>query len=200
MSTQTVLQSTEYETNGHRDTTSLVRAAADGDEEAWRDLVTRYNGLIWWTVRGFRLDEEQAADIVQLTWTKLVEHIGRIRDPERLAGWLVRTASHLCTAAHRRAAREQRLHDFLRDPVLREGPEQSTLRRDQRKALNRAMACLSLRDRALVSYLILNPISYAQISRILDMPTGSIGPTRARLLHRLRAELAGLNVLDAGLD
>jgi DNA-directed RNA polymerase specialized sigma24 family protein len=132
---------------------------AQGDETAWRHLPVRYNGLVWWVVRGFRLDEEQSADIVQLTWTTLVEHIGRIRDPERLGGWLAQTARRLCTAALRKAAREQRLQEELR----------------------------------------FNPISYAQISRLLHMPAGSIGPTRARALHRLRDELAQLDVTDAGV-
>lgn len=184
---------------GDQQAAALVRAAADGDEAAWRTLLARYNGLVWWVVRGFRFDEEQAADMVQLTWTKLVEHIGRIRDPERLGGWLVQTASRLCTQARRRAAREQRLRDDLRDPLTEESADLSTLRRDQLTTLNRAMARLSDRDRVLLSYLILHPVSYAQISRILNMPPGSIGPTRARVLHRLRAELAELEVLDARL-
>jgi hypothetical protein len=79
----------------------LVRAAADGDARAWGQLVDRFDGLLWSICRGYRLTDEDAADAVQLTWLRLLEHLSRIRDPERLAGWLATTDSRPAPAAGR---------------------------------------------------------------------------------------------------
>src|SRR3954468_5004445 len=72
----------------------LVHAAADGDQEAWDALVDRFAGLVWSIARAHRLSAADAADVSQTTWLRLVEHLGRIRDPERVGAWLAATARH----------------------------------------------------------------------------------------------------------
>src|SRR3954470_12445198 len=74
--------------------TELVHAAADGDQEAWDALVDRFGGLVWAVARGHRLSPADAADVSQTTWLRLVEHLGRIRDPERVGAWLAAPARH----------------------------------------------------------------------------------------------------------
>src|SRR3954463_4514973 len=70
----------------------LVHAAADGDQEAWDALVDRVAGLVWAIARAHPLSPADAADVSQTTWLRLVEHLGRIRDPERVGAWLASTA------------------------------------------------------------------------------------------------------------
>jgi RNA polymerase sigma factor (sigma-70 family) len=70
----------------------LARAAADGDEGAWKALVTRYSGLIWSVTRAYRLGSGDAADVFQTTWLRLAEHIGRLDHPEYVGAWLATTA------------------------------------------------------------------------------------------------------------
>src|SRR5690606_16213636 len=82
----------EYSAMNDAPVAELLAGAADGDQSAWNALVEKYNRLVWYVVRGFRLDDAAAADVTQTVWLKLVEHCGRIRDPERLAGWLAVTA------------------------------------------------------------------------------------------------------------
>ena len=74
------------------DTAGLVRAAADGDQRSWDALVERFSGLLWGVARAQRLDANDAADVVQTTWLRLVEQLGRINEPERLPSWLATTA------------------------------------------------------------------------------------------------------------
>jgi DNA-directed RNA polymerase specialized sigma24 family protein len=71
--------------------TTLVRRAIVGDEKAWEDLVIRYGGLLRAIARDFRLSQEQASDAAQNTWMRLVESIGKVREPEKLGGWLAST-------------------------------------------------------------------------------------------------------------
>ena len=76
------------------DVGSLVRAAASGERAAWTALVERFSGLVWATARGHRLGVADAEDVYQTTWLRLAEHIGRIKDPDRVGGWLATTARH----------------------------------------------------------------------------------------------------------
>ena len=61
---------------------------------AWNAIVDRFAGLVWGVARRHRLSASDAADVSQTTWLRLVEHIDRIQDPERVGGWLATTARH----------------------------------------------------------------------------------------------------------
>src|SRR5438034_5099746 len=85
----------------------LVRGAAAGDQAAWNELVERFQGLVWATSRSYRLSRADAADVAQTTWLRLVEHLDRIHDPERLGAWLATTARRECLRHIRLHGREQ---------------------------------------------------------------------------------------------
>ncbi|WP_158847753.1 RNA polymerase sigma factor [Saccharothrix deserti] len=172
------------------DITALLAAAARGDQGAWNTLVERYNGLVWSIARGYRLSTDDAADVVQATWVKLVEHLDRVEDPERLASWLATTVRRESLQLIRRTARQRRAPDGepleqLPDP----GPalDESLLVEERDAALWRALAALSERCQRLLRVLMASPPpAYAEVADALDMPIGSIGPTRQRCLGRLR--------------
>ncbi|SDM01213.1 RNA polymerase sigma factor, sigma-70 family [Geodermatophilus siccatus] len=189
--------------------TVLVHRAAEGDQAAWDAIVDEYAGLLWSVVRGFRLNEAQAADAVQTTWLRLVEHVADLREPGHVAGWLKTTAQRVCLQVIRQGGREQ-LTDWdedrgagggVRDDGLDEdGPEVSALRREQQELVRRALADLPDRQRQLMELLLATPaISYQEIGARLGMPVGSIGPTRARILARLRESLATAGLQDLAL-
>ena len=185
--------------------TDLVRRAAQGDQRAWRGIVEEYGRLVWSVARGFRLSEAQTADAVQTTWLRLVEHLADIRDPERLPGWLRTTTRRACLAVARDHCREQATDDLEHAPAVPwdrpaddAGPETSAVRHEQQVLVRRAVAALPAQQQALLGLLVASPaLSYAQISARLGMPVGSIGPTRARILARLRTKLETAGVYDA---
>lgn len=168
----------------------LVRRAADDDQEAWDTLVTKYSGLLWSTVRRFRLGDEQTSDVVQMTWLRLVEHIGLLHNPERLPAWLVVTARNLSIEVIRRRRDVLSHNDDYDVPSNEESPEAIILRFELQGIVRDALKRLSDRDQHLLTLLVASPpIPYDEIGRRLGMPVGSIGPTRSRALRRLRAEL-----------
>ena len=188
--------------------TDLVRRAARGDQPAWRAIVEQYSRLVWSVARGYRLSEAQTADAVQTTWLRLLEHLSEIREPDRLPGWLRTTAQRVCLAMLRDARREAPIESCeettvdARWPVAEEaGPEECALRRDHQLLVRRAVATLPQRHQALLGLLVSpTPVSYQEISAGLGMPVGSIGPTRARILARLRLELETAGLCDAALN
>jgi RNA polymerase sigma factor (sigma-70 family) len=171
----------------------LVRRAADGDEAAWSAIVDQFSSLVWATARAHRLSRDDAADVAQTTWLRLVEHLDRIREPERLGAWLATTARNECLRVIRRGAREQPSDEA----DLFEAPADDTLDRllvdpERDGALWRAFAALSERCKSLLRLLMADePPSYEEVGAALGMPVGAIGPTRGRCLERLRGT-AGL--------
>ena len=177
----------------------LVRAAAAGDDAAWSALVDRYSGLVWAIARNHRLGAADADEVFQTTWLRLVEHVDRLQDPAKVGGWLATTARHESLRLLRRAGRQIPMGDDLPEPDCHApAPDEALLLADRDSTLRAAFARLPERDQRLLRLLTADPMpSYEEIGLALNMPTGSIGPTRARCLERLRREADAL-ALTAG--
>ncbi len=167
----------------------LVRAAAGGDQAAWSTIVDRFEGLVWATARAHRLSRADAADVAQTTWLRVVENLGRIRDPERLGAWIATTARRECLRHIRLHAREVPSDEVdLFESPSPESPVAGLLVDEQNAGLWRAFTMLSERCQALLRMLVADDEpSYETIGMALDMPVGAIGPTRMRCLDKLRA-------------
>jgi RNA polymerase sigma factor (sigma-70 family) len=181
----------------------LVKRAADGDSGAWDALVERFSPLVWSVTRSLGLGRADAADVFQTTWLRLVEHLGRVREPERLGGWLAVTARHEGYRTLRRAGRALPTDDESTfDAPAAQAELDGRLLADERdRDLWGAFARIPERCRGLLRLLVADPpLSYQQIAELLDMPIGGIGPTRARCLDKLRVVLTetGISTDPAG--
>ncbi len=176
----------------------VVSAATAGDALAWAELFRRFTRRIGAVARAHRLGFHEAEDIVQDTWLRALEHLGELRDPDSVAGWLNTTARRECLRHITLSQREARARR-----ALEAQPEAATafdiLEINERSAaLTRALEGVTGRERALMTVLLAEPEpTYAEVSLALGMPIGSIGPTRGRAIARLREdrELAA-TVLD----
>jgi RNA polymerase sigma factor (sigma-70 family) len=173
------------------DIRALLEAVAGGDAEAWERLVTRFERLLWSVARGFHLSDAETEDVVQTTWLKLLENVDRIKDPERLGGWLATTTRNECLQRLRRARRESVVPEpeSLTDVPSSNPPvDHDLLLAERDAALWRALDSLPDRCRHLLRVLSTSPeLSYAEIAALLDIPIGSIGPRRGRCLAQLHA-------------
>jgi RNA polymerase sigma factor (sigma-70 family) len=177
----------------------LLHGAAAGDHQSWEELVNRYTGMLYAIARSYGLDSWTSADVVQATWLRLVEHVDTLRDPGAIGAWLATTARRQCFSVVRSRRREHPVEqvDGLdaadRDP----SPEDEVAARDRDARVRAAFHRLPIRDRRLLICLMNSPrCSYADVSASLGIPVGSIGPTRARSLDRLRRELAAVGIND----
>ena len=181
-------------------TGDLVRAAAASDAEAWKALVERFGGLVWAIARSHRLDRTDAADVSQTVWLRLVDHLDRLREPDRAGAWLAATTRHECLRvirAHQRTVPTDDSQIFdaagtVGDPG---GSADPLADRERDAAVWAMVGTLPPRSQALVRMLMADPpATYTEISAGLGIPIGSIGPTRQRCLRLLRAKcsLAGI--------
>lgn len=178
----------------------LVKAAAEGRKEAWDELVDRFAGTVWAIARGHRLNAADAADVSQTTWLRLVENLDRIQQPERVGAWLATTARRESLRIIRLAGRQVPSGDNMDLAPDPDGPRdhaQGLMAQQRDRAMAALVEQLPVRSQLLLRLLSSDsPLSYRDISEALDMPIGSIGPTRARALEQLRrlAVRAGLSL------
>lgn len=182
---------------------ALVIRAAGGDQGSWDSLVERFASMVLSVARGCGLSPADAADVSQTTWLRFVQHLDRIEQPERVAGWLATTARRESLRVLRMSGR-QIPTDF--DEFARVGdapaaaPDSHLLSAERDVALSMIFAQLPPRCQCILRSLARDgAMSYEDLGQLLDMPIGSIGPTRARCLERLRrlAVTAGLGVSDS---
>ena len=183
----------------------LVARARNGDKQAWDALVERYAPLIWSICRRHGLGDADAEDVGQNVWLKLVDQLETLRVPAALPGWLATTTRRDCGRILRAAprARETVQMDDTQASADDHAPaaEEELLAAERHAALCEALTQLPPCCQQLITLLAQDPpASYAQISTMLGIPAGSIGPTRARCLDKLRRHpaIAALVSPDAG--
>ena len=174
------------------DVVGLVSSAMAGDRRAWDLLVEEFAGTVWTVARSHRLSAADAADVAQATWLRFVEHIERLRDPGRVGPWLATTARRESLRVLRRASMDVPFGDD--GPPEPSAPEahaaEAIAKAERDQALWRSFERLRASDQALLRMLIADRRpSYEAIAAALNRPIGSIGPTRARALDRLRHQL-----------
>jgi RNA polymerase sigma factor (sigma-70 family) len=179
---------------------TLVAAANAGDQAAWAQIINSYARLVWSIARSFRLGDADAADVAQATWLRLVQHLGKVRDPRCLGAWLATTARREALALLRRSGRDvpvdtgELRHVEGRQPA----PDDRLLRAEQNSEVHAAFDALPARCRQLLRALLNDPpMSYEQAATLLDMPIGSVGPTRSRCLEQLRTLLSIRSAVQA---
>jgi RNA polymerase sigma factor (sigma-70 family) len=169
---------------------ALVSRAAGSDPGAWNEIVERYAPLVWSICTRFQLSNHDSEDVAQTVWLLLVEHLGEIREPAALPGWLARTSARECLRLVTAARRSERLGTGLDDAAqFVDGAviDEEILLAERNAGLRAAFAQLPPRCQQLLAMLLSDPPpSYAEISATLDIPVGSIGPKRGRCLERLR--------------
>lgn len=171
---------------------TLVAEANIGDAEAWNAIVDRYASLVWSICLGFRLPQADAADVSQTVWLRAVEKLATIRVPAALPGWLATTTRRECIKVSKaRSTGPWELTDFTveRDADVEVSAVDTELLAAERRAMVReGFAQLPEHCQRLLALLVgSEPRSYAEISSRLEIPVGSIGPTRSRCLEKLRA-------------
>lgn len=176
----------------------LVVKARNGDQFAWDQIVERYAPLVWAMCQRFRLSRADADDVGACVWLRLVERLNTIRQPAALPGWLATTARNECLRVVRVKARETPVDDHERISADTDPSADSWLLAQERLiALRTAFAGLSERCRRLLELLFADPPTpYDEVSHVLGIPVGTIGPTRQRCLGKLRASPALAALVD----
>jgi len=171
----------------------LLDAAKGGSEDALGQITAELSPMLWQVARAAGLGADDAEDVVQTAWERLLSHLADIRVPQALIGWLVVTTRHEAWRI-RSCGRRQRPADqewLAAIPDRAAGAEEQIVLDEQQRALWRAVGRLSAQCQELLRIVAFIPRpDYQSVSAALGMPVGSIGPTRGRCLEKIRVLLA----------
>lgn len=163
-----------------------------GDSVALDDLVAAMTPVLWHMVRSYRLSQEAAEDVIQSTWLALVRSRSSIVDPGAVGAWLTTAARREAWRVVKAGGRAVAVEDEELGRRLPEtaSAESEVVEADRRRALWEAVDQLPERCRRLLRIVAFeHRPDYSRVSVDLDMPVGSIGPTRGRCLAKLKSAL-----------
>jgi len=172
--------------------TDAFRRWRAGDESALDELVRMMSPVLWHVVRATGLDREAAEDVVQNTWLTLVRSGDSVRDAQAITRWLCTAARREAWRVSKSASRTRPVDDEVLDARMpvQTSPESEVVSDDEKAQLWRPLSRLPERCQKLLRIVAWEPRpDYSSVAEGLDMPIGSIGPTRRRCLDKLRVEL-----------
>ncbi|MFC5826410.1 RNA polymerase sigma factor [Nonomuraea insulae] len=171
----------------------LLLEARQGNSDALDAIVAELTPVLWHTARNQGLSQQAAEDVIQTTWLILLRHLHAISAPGALIEWLVTTtrreAWRVSAASRKDDLPGDDTFDELPDGLLT--PDELLVDDERRRALWHAVESLPKRCAELLRIIAFVPRPhYDAVATALDMPMGSIGPTRGRCFAKLRLLLA----------
>lgn len=182
----------------------LVRKCKMGDSRAWNQLVERFEALVWSSINRVGLEGEDAQDTFQKVFLILYKSLDRIESARSLPKWLATTAAREAIRQRQvsRNKSAQSLDEFENlDQMLASEEataEQIAVAMATADVVRSAVSALPGKCPELLTMLYSEEdFSYEDIKAAMGIPAGSIGPTRARCIERLRKQLASMNFFES---
>jgi RNA polymerase sigma factor (sigma-70 family) len=168
----------------------LVARCRKGDEDAWRELVTRFSRYVYAICcQAYRLSQEDAEEVFQEVFTRTYEHLEKLRSDEAIRPWIGQLTRRTCIDRLRAGSREE-----IVDPDTMPGGADDTMETlDEAFAVHEAMATLSENCREILDRFFAQDESYHTIGAALGIPSGTIASRISRCLSRLREFFEGRN-------
>ena len=165
----------------------LVAACRGGDEGAWRELVERFSRYVYAITRAYRLADADAEDVFQEAFTRIYEHLDRLRDDEAIRPWIGQLCRRLCVDRLRSGTREQASETLEDEPEL----DHRLAMVEDAVSVRAAMGELSPECRDILDRFFCRDESYHTIGTALQLPPGTIASRISRCLARLREKFVG---------
>lgn len=171
----------------------LIEACRAGDEVAWETLIDRYQRWVYFVPRRYGLSEADAADIAQTTFITMLDSLKSFHKESNVKAWLGTVAKRK-TWVHLKKQDREDVHqeEDLGDSLLLMGQaERPHNVLDTADWLYDALQRMDEKCRKLILALYFEPekMQYGEIAEKFGMSVGSVGPTRARCLKKLKSFL-----------
>jgi RNA polymerase sigma factor (sigma-70 family) len=153
----------------------------------------KYERLVFSIPLNYGLSREDAEDLTQLTFTFLIQSIDSLDDDSRLGPWLATVAHRHTWRVLKRTRREGTgvERDVTEYVTLLGKGDESIERWELLAWLDQGLSLISEPCQRLLQALYFDPQqpTYEEVAARLNLPVGSIGPTRARCLKYLKRAL-----------
>jgi RNA polymerase sigma factor (sigma-70 family) len=176
------------------DERALIKAARQGDTQAFNQLVRAYQGLAYNVAYRILGDAEAAADATQDAFLSAFQAVSRFRGGSFKA-WLLRIVTNACYDQLRRKQRRptNSLETLLVEPEVsshvadkRESPEEYALRQELGRAIQQGLQTLPPDQRITLALSDIQGLSYQEIAEVTQVSLGTVKSRLSRGRARLR--------------
>lgn len=170
----------------------LVQATGRGDLLAFAEIVRRHQAWAWRIACRFLGDENEAADMVQEAFLRLLDAAGRYRPDARFRTYFHQIITRLCLD---RAKKKQPLYlETIPDaPDPRPGPVDGLIRQETSAAVRLALDALPPNQRMAIVLRYYEDLNYEEIASALETTIRGVERLLARGRERLRTILGNRN-------
>lgn len=174
-----------------RSDAELLRAIADGDRGAMRELHDRHAAWVAARLRRRCSDPDVAADALQDTFVAIWKSAGSWNGSGEVAAWVWGIAIRRLIGVLRKRGRwEPAARIVQRDGGFTLAAEETILEHIEHGELGPALAGLSPELRAVLEATVLDGLSTREASRLLGIPAGTVKSRARRARRELRGALA----------
>ena len=178
----------------------LIARFQEGDEQAYTELVNRYRDKLMTFVYRFVNDMEQAEDIIQDTMLKLYTHKDYYRNIAKFSTWIYTIAGNLAKTELRKRKNRKVTNISQMGPEDRDyelpsvAPETDEVVQSEyiEKKIQAAIQNLPLHFRTVTILRDIQELSYEEISKIVEVPLGTVKSRINRARLQLQKELKDL--------
>ena len=173
---------------------SLLQLCAKGDFLAWSKFVERFSCLIFWAIKDkiskltLSLPETDIHDIYQQVFLSIwhKQKLKNIRNPKSISKWLIIVTRNETVdyVKSKYPVRETETTDEI-NPAIVFTPQEQTCKNELEKEIALFIDALPLKERRIATLELLYELKYTQISKIVDLPIGTI----ASVIKRIKADL-----------
>ena len=182
----------------------LITRCRRGNMAAFGQLVEKYQDRLFNGILKISGDFDDAQELTQEAFVRALQNIGKFRGQSGFYTWLFRIGINLAINHHRRhksipfsslqqrqeakGTQAQGLAEMIEDPAP-SAQQTLVLGEDHKRAMG-AIDTLDNNSRAVVVLRDIEGLNYAQIARILDIPTGTVKSRLARARQAIRTALS----------
>lgn len=181
----------------------LVERCRHQDQEAFAELVRRYQHRIHWMVRRM-VGTPDDEDLTQEVFLRVYQALPGFRSGSKFSTWIYKIAHNRCLSELRTRSRrgahvsfdeegEEKIHCLL--PDSREGLEAQIERQDVSRAVRELIGRLPVHYREALTLFYLSQVRYEEIAEIMGIPLGTV----KTYIHRGRLALRDLVLAESDL-
>src|ERR1700746_2714426 len=159
------------------DDQALVKAAQEGDTEAFEELVARHRDKIYARAFSMMRNEDEALDLSQEAWVKGWQRLKQFQGEASFLTWMTRIVINLCLDQLRKQKRHrtesiEQLDEELggverQMPIVTTNPSAGVERGELRQRIDKALAQLSVEHRTVLILHEFEELEYKQIAKVM---------------------------------
>ncbi len=192
-------------------TSDMLARFRDGEQEAFQEIVGAFEARLVQFFYRLCWDRDQAEDLCQDLFLKLLRGAHRYQPQGRLATFIFRVATNLWIDHYRSMRPRGRMYSLDQvllkgEPVLRDrgrqdtsttSPSDALILQEEKESLRASLSALTEPHRLVMELAVYQDLPYAQISQILDIPVGTVKSRMHNCVKVLRSQLAQASGRDA---